>query len=71
MALGPEPLGELAGIAMGDEDFLGAGFGDGDEGVLRFYDTRRFARMSVLDETEWNELDERLGIEPLYTPTEG
>lgn len=40
-------------------------------GVLRFYDTRRFGRMWVLDEREWAELDARLGIEPLsetFTP---
>jgi formamidopyrimidine-DNA glycosylase len=41
-------------------------------GVLRFYDTRRFGRMWVLDEIEWAELDARLGIEPLsetFTPS--
>ncbi len=40
-------------------------------GVLRFFDTRRFARMQVLDPTEWARLDRRLGIEPLsqdFTP---
>lgn len=42
-----------------------------DGGVIRFYDTRRFARMWVLDEDEWAELDSRLGVEPLsegFTP---
>ncbi len=41
-------------------------------GVLRFYDTRRFGRMWVLDEHEWAQLDARLGVEPLsemFTPT--
>jgi formamidopyrimidine-DNA glycosylase len=42
-----------------------------DGGVIRFYDTRRFGRMWVLDEREWAELDARLGVEPLsdeFTP---
>jgi formamidopyrimidine-DNA glycosylase len=41
------------------------------EGVLRFYDTRRFGRMWVLDRAAWDELDGRLGLEPLspeFTP---
>ncbi len=40
-------------------------------GVLRFYDTRRFGRMWVLDPAAWAELDARLGVEPLsdeFTP---
>ena len=40
-------------------------------GVLRFYDVRRFARMWVLDASEWSAVDARLGIEPLsdeFTP---
>lgn len=36
-----------------------------DSGVLRFYDTRRFGRMWILDAEAWAELDSRLGIEPL------
>jgi formamidopyrimidine-DNA glycosylase len=42
-----------------------------DDGVLRFYDTRRFARSWVLDPGGWTEIDTRLGIEPLsrrFTP---
>jgi formamidopyrimidine-DNA glycosylase len=42
-----------------------------DGGVLRFYDTRRFARTWVLDASAWHEIDARLGIEPLsrrFTP---
>jgi formamidopyrimidine-DNA glycosylase len=41
------------------------------QGVLRFYDVRRFARMWALTPAEWSKLDERLGIEPLspaFTP---
>ncbi len=36
-----------------------------DEGVVRFYDTRRFGRMWVLGSEAWAQLDARLGIEPL------
>lgn len=56
------------------ESHLSASFviNDGDApGVLRFYDTRRFGRMWVLDAHEWAELDARLGVEPLseiFTP---
>ena len=42
-----------------------------DAGVLRFYDTRRFARTWVLDPDAWAAIDARLGIEPLsrrFTP---
>ncbi len=44
---------------------------DDDGGVIRFYDTRRFGRMWVLDEDDWAGLDARLGVEPLserFTP---
>ncbi len=37
----------------------------GRVGILRFYDIRRFARMRVLDEEAWAEIDAQLGIEPL------
>ena len=37
----------------------------GDLGVVRFFDTRRFGRMSIVDRAAWKELDARLGIEPL------
>ncbi len=50
------------------EPHLSASFaiGEGDaSGVLRFYDTRRFGRMWVLNERQWAELDARLGVEPL------
>jgi formamidopyrimidine-DNA glycosylase len=56
------------------EPHLSASFavGDGDaRGVLRFYDTRRFGRMWVLNEREWAKIDARLGVEPLsetFTP---
>jgi formamidopyrimidine-DNA glycosylase len=56
------------------EPHLSASFvmNDGDApGVLRFYDTRRFGRMWVLNEGEWARLDARLGVEPLsetFTP---
>ncbi len=47
-------------------------FRDGDAvGVLRFYDVRRFARMSILGARAWAKLDARLGVEPLsddFTP---
>ncbi|MGD8869206.1 MAG: bifunctional DNA-formamidopyrimidine glycosylase/DNA-(apurinic or apyrimidinic site) lyase [Gemmatimonadales bacterium] len=42
-----------------------------DAGVLRFYDTRRFARTWVLDPDAWAAVDTQLGIEPLsrrFTP---
>lgn len=39
--------------------------GQNDEGVLRFYDVRRFGRMWILDPPAWKKLDARLGIEPL------
>ncbi len=42
-----------------------------DGGVLRFFDTRRFGRLWVLDPDAWQELDRRLGVEPLsrrFTP---
>jgi len=35
------------------------------DGLLRFFDTRRFARTWVLDADAWCEIDARLGIEPL------
>lgn len=34
-------------------------------GVVRFYDVRRFGRMSILDSEAWSELDASLGPEPL------
>jgi formamidopyrimidine-DNA glycosylase len=39
--------------------------GPSDGGVLRFFDTRRFARTWVLDAEAWTAIDARLGIEPL------
>ncbi len=42
-----------------------------DGGVLRFFDTRRFGRLWVLDPDAWRGLDRRLGVEPLsrrFTP---
>lgn len=39
--------------------------GSEEVGVLRFFDTRRFARTWVLDSHAWAEIDARLGIEPL------
>lgn len=36
-----------------------------DGGLLRFYDTRRFARTWVLDREAWATIDAKLGIEPL------
>ncbi len=36
-----------------------------EAGVIRFYDTRRFGRLWVLDPDAWHELDRRLGVEPL------
>jgi formamidopyrimidine-DNA glycosylase len=56
------------------EPHLSASFliSEGDKpGVLRFYDTRRFGRMWVLDAKGWAQLDGRLGVEPLsetFTP---
>ena len=54
------------------EPHLSASFTfEDDGGVIRFYDTRRFGRMWVLDEREWERLDARLGVEPLsdeFTP---
>ncbi|UCC73268.1 MAG: bifunctional DNA-formamidopyrimidine glycosylase/DNA-(apurinic or apyrimidinic site) lyase [Gemmatimonadota bacterium] len=50
------------------EPHLSASFviNNGDaSGVLRFYDTRRFGRMWVLNESQWAEIDARLGVEPL------
>lgn len=45
----------------------------GADGLLRFYDVRRFARMRILDPDAWSAVDERLGPEPLsgeFTPAE-
>jgi formamidopyrimidine-DNA glycosylase len=48
------------------EPHLSASFAiEDDGGVIRFYDTRRFGRMWVLNERQWAELDTRLGVEPL------
>ncbi len=60
-ALRREPHLSLSIILAGSEDGR----------VLRFYDTRRFARTWVLDPSTWTEIDTRLGIEPLsrrFTP---
>lgn len=39
--------------------------GSAEGGMLRFFDTRRFARTWVLDSHAWDEIDARLGVEPL------
>lgn len=46
-------------------------FDNGDR--LLFYDTRKFGRIQLLNNSEWSDLDEDLGTEPLsaeFTPTQ-
>lgn len=51
--------------------YLRAEFGFDNDDRLLFYDTRKFGRIQLLDDSEWHDQDADLGVEPLseeFTP---